>query len=129
MFGNKLFGFFNGLFHGAAVQCKAVKRLLTGSRRIHYRAFLGIKTLFRHIGTFDKRNNRQVKVAGKSIVTTVVCGHSHDGSRAIACQNILTYPYGYIVTGERINRIRAAKYACNLAIAHAIKLCSALNIV
>ena len=53
---------------------------------------------------------------GKSIVTAVVCRHSHDGTRTISGKYIVTYPDGYCLTGKGVDSIASREYTGNATV-------------
>ena len=89
MLGHESFRFRNGFFYGQSVEGETIKRSGTIGRRIANNAFFCIKTFFAHIGAFDKRNNREVEMTGKSIVATVVSWHCHNRTGAVSCEHIV----------------------------------------
>ena len=51
--------------------------------RIDHDTLFGIEALFADICTLNEWDNRQVEVLSKSIVTAIVCRHSHDSTCTI----------------------------------------------
>ena len=85
---NKRFGLLNGFLYRESVEREALKRLHALARRVHHRAFLGIKALLTHVGSLNERDDGKVEMAGKGIVAAVVGRHGHDGSCAISGEHI-----------------------------------------
>ena len=123
------FGIGYGLFHRFPIQREVLKHGFSVARRVHHDTFFCVEALVFHIGALDKWHDGQVEMLGKGMVATVMCGHSHHCSCAIACQNILRNPNGYLLTREGIDGIAACKHARHLAITHAIELGALLHIV
>ena len=55
--------------------------------------------------------------------------HCHDGARAIACQDIVTNIYRYILAGDGIDGITASEHAAHLLLNHAFTLGLVLHLV
>ena len=89
MAGDIFFGIGNGLFHRFSIQGEVLEHGFFVARRVHHDTFFCVEALVFHIGALDKWHDGQVEMLGKGIVATVMCGHSHHCSGAIACQNIL----------------------------------------
>ena len=66
---------------------------------------------------------------GKSIVTAIVGGNSHDGTRSVSSQYIVTYIYRYILARNRIDGITAGEYTTHLLINHALAFGLVLHLV
>ena len=62
----------------------------------------------------------QVEMACKGKVAAVVCRHSHDGTRAVACQHIVAHPDGYALARQGVHGKGSGEYA-----AHLLHLCLA----
>ena len=100
----------NGFLDGQTVQSQVAIRSHTGFRRVADNTFLGIKTFFTDIATFYQRDNRQIEMLGKRIVTAVVCRYGHDGTCTVSGQYIITDPYRNGLTRKRIHGIRATEH-------------------
>ena len=97
--------------------------------RVGHDTFLGVKALLAHVSTLDERNNGQVKMLGKSIVTAVMGRHRHDGTRAIASKHIVTYIYRYVLACDGIHGIAASEHATHLLLNHALALGLVLHLI
>ena len=126
--GDKFLRCCNSLFHCQSVEREAVETLLPFRRRVGDNTLLGVETGLADVSTLDKRYDRQIEMARKSIVAAVVSRYGHDGSGAISCQDILRNPYWNAVAGERIDGIRAREYTRDVVVGHALKLGAALDI-
>ena len=83
---------------------------------VHHDAFLGIEAFFAHVAPFNQRDDGQVEVAGKGVVAAVVCGHGHDGPRAVTGQHVVTHPHGYLLAAQRVDGIRTGEHARHLLV-------------
>ena len=59
-------------------------------------------------------HNGQAILLRKLVVTSVVCGHGHDGATAVAAQNIVRYPDGHPGTRGWVHREAAYARATRL---------------
>ena len=98
--------------------------MLAIGRRVHHDAFLGVKALFAHIGTLNKRHDGQIKVACKGIVARVMGRHGHNGTCAIASQHIVAHPHRYFVARKGVDGISARKHTRHTAVGNALTLCT-----
>ena len=110
LLGDVFFRFLNGFLHGQAVQRKF------SIRGVHHDAFLRIETLFRHVGTLDERNNRQVEMLGKGIVARIVGRNGHDGTRSVASQYVFGNPDGDFLARERVDGVGTGEDARHLVV-------------
>jgi len=78
------FGALDGCLDGQSVQ----------ETRVHHDALFGIVAFFADIGALDEGNDGQIEVFGESVVPGIVGGYSHDGSRAVASQDVVADPDG-----------------------------------
>ena len=113
-------GLFDSFFNGQSVQCKITIRSYIRSRRVANDTFFGIKAFFTDITTFYQRTDFQSEMFGESIVTTIVCRYSHDGTCTITGKYIVTNPDGHCLTSERINGITSGEYTRHAAVSDAI---------
>ena len=56
-------------------------------------------------------NDGQAEFLCKFVVAAVMCGHSHDGSRAVAGQHIVRNPHGYLLAVHGVGGIGTGKAA------------------
>ena len=101
----------NGFLDGQSVEREINMGRHSGSWRIGYDSFFGIETFFTYIATFHQRNDRQVEMFGKGIVTAVMCRYGHDGSCPVAGQHVIAYPNGDVFARERVDGIRTREHA------------------
>ena len=90
LFRDILFHLRDSLFHLQSIQ----------ESRVANHALFCIIALFAHICTFDKWYDRQIEVACKSIVATIVCWHCHNCTCTITSQYVVRNPYWYFVASQ-----------------------------
>ena len=122
MFFYVVLGLFDSFFDGQSVQCKITVRSYIRSRRVANDTFFGIKAFFADITTFYQRTDLQSEMFGESIVTTIVCRYSHDGTCTITGKYIVANPDGHCLTCERINGITSGEYTRHAAVCNTITL-------
>ena len=75
--------------------------------------------------TFENRRDGQTKSPGKLPISLVSCGHRHDGSCAIARQNIVRDPNGHQVSRQRVRGMGAGETTRHPSVSrHALSLTS-----
>ena len=82
---------------------------------VAHRAFLGIEARLGNVAAFDQGHNREIESLGEGVVAAVVGRNRHDGAGAVAGQYVFGNPDGYLVAGQRIDRIGAGEDAGHLA--------------
>ena len=107
---------------------QTVQRELSAGRVTHD-TLLGVVALLRDIGTLNQRNDGEVEVLGKCIVTRVMGRYSHDGTSTIASQHIFCNPNGNFLVVKRIDGIRAREHTRHLMIHLTVALSTLLHIV
>ena len=122
MFFYVILGLFDSFFDGQSVQCKITVRSYIRSRRVANETFFGIKAFFADITTFYQRTDLQSEMFGESIVTTIVCRYSHDGTCTITGKYIVANPDRHCLTCERINGITSGEYTRHAAVCNTITL-------
>ena len=113
----------NSLLHGQSVEAEF------STCRVAHDTLLGIVALFAHVSTLNQRNNGQIKVLGKGIVTRVVSRHSHDGTCTIACKDVFCNPDRYFLVRKRIDSIASREHARHLVVHLTVALCALLHVV
>ena len=96
---------------------------------VDHNALLGVKTLLADVSTLNQRDDGQVEVLGESIVTAVVGRHSHDGTRSVTSQHIVTDIDGNPFLRNGIDGITAGEHATYLLLDHALALGLVLHLV
>ena len=65
---------------------------------------------------------------GEGIVTAVVGGNGHDGSRTVTSQHIFAHPNGNSLARKGIDGVRACEHARHLAVGDAVQLGALLHV-
>ena len=112
MFFHIFLGSSNGFLDSQSVQVQIAVRSNSCFRRITYDTFLRVETFFRYITTFYQRNDRQVEVFCKRVVTTVVSRNGHDSTCTVTSQYIVADPYRNSLACKRIDSVRTTEHAC-----------------
>ena len=89
----------NSLLHSQSVEAELVRS------RVAHDTLLGVVALLAYVSTLNQRDDGQVKVLSKGIVTRVVSRHSHNGTCTIASQYIFCNPNGYLLVCKRIDSV------------------------
>ena len=76
--------------------------------------------MFGDVGPFDQRYDREVEVAGESIVAAVVGWNGHDSACSVTGEHIVTYPNWDFFTAERVDGISSGENAGYFFVDHAL---------
>ena len=122
MLGDKLLRRGYRLLYGEAVQVKPAYGLAARHRRIADDALFGVEALLGDVSPLDDSTYLKAESLGESVVARIVRRDCHDGACAIACQDVVRDPDGYLLESEWVNSVRAREDARNLAVGNAFTL-------
>ena len=117
----------DGFGHIHAVQHESARAFPASHRRVDHAALFGVEALLGDVATLDQPNDGQIEMACEGIVATVVCGHSHDGARAVASQHVVADPDRDLLARQRIDGVRATEDARHLMVGDAFALRAPLD--